>query len=204
MKTYRDTGREIPPRLFSPVLREDRSVVPSVTMRGFIDPTIDGIVTSYYEWYQGAHLDTRKAGGSMHKAESILSVLYYGFNKESLFLRLDGTRPFRELTQDMSLSIDMTRPHPCRITVSFAPSPRAELFRREETGWTKSSDVLECAVDDIFEIRIPFASLRAREKDEISFSLCVLREGEEIERCPFRGHVTLTVPTPDFEAMMWY
>lgn len=204
MKTYRETGREIPARLFSPVLKEDRSVVPSVTMRGFIDPTIDGIVTSYYEWYQGAHLDARKAGGSMHKSESILSVLYYGFNIDALFLRLDGTRPFRELTEDIRLSIDITQPAQSRIIVAFSPSPHAELLRRTESGWTKTPDIPDVAADDIFEIRIPFRALHAREKDEIRFSLCVMKDGEEVERCPFRGHITLTVPTPDFEAMMWY
>jgi hypothetical protein len=31
-----------------------------------------------------------------------------------------------------------------------------------------------------------------------------MKKGEEIERCPFRGHIAVTVPTPDFEAMMWY
>jgi alpha-amylase/alpha-mannosidase (GH57 family) len=204
MKVYREIGKEIPSSLFSPVLREDRSVVPSVTMRGFIDPRIDGIVTSYYEWYQGAHLDTRKAGGSMHKSESIISTVYYGFNKDSLFLRLDSMIPFRDLAEDMKLSIDVTKPFQSRVLIVLKPAPLAEQLEKHEGGWLKIQDIPDVAIDDIFEMKIPFSALHAREKDEISFSVSVLKNGEEIERCPFRGHITFAVPTPDFEAMMWY
>jgi alpha-amylase/alpha-mannosidase (GH57 family) len=204
MKVYREIDKEIPSHLFSPVLKEDRSVAPSVTMRGFIEPRIDGIVTSYYEWYQGARLDTRKAGGSMHKSESIVSTVYYGFNKDSLFLRLDSMMPFRELTEDMKLSIDVTKPLQSRILIVMKPSLHAELLRKYENGWSKIQDIPDVAIDDIFEMEIRFSALQAGEKDEISFSVSVLKNGEEMERCPFRGHITFTVPTPDFEAMMWY
>ncbi|MCJ7483560.1 MAG: glycoside hydrolase family 57 protein [Thermodesulfovibrionales bacterium] len=204
MKVYREIGKEIPAHLFIPVLREDRSVIPLVAMRGFIEPRIDGIVTSYYEWYQGAHLDTRKAGGSMHKSESILSTLFYGFNKDSLFLRLDSIVPFRELTDEMTFSVDITKPLQSRIHITLKPSLHADLFRKIESSWTKIRDIPDVAAEDIFEMKVPFSALNATEKDEISLSISVMKNGEEIERCPFRGHITLTVPTPDFEAMMWY
>jgi len=32
----------------------------------------------------------------------------------------------------------------------------------------------------------------------------ILKNGEEIERCPWRGYITYTVPTPDFESLLWY
>jgi hypothetical protein len=204
MKVYREIGREIPAHLFSPVLREDRSVVPTVTMRGFIEPRIDGVVTSYYEWYQGAHLDIRKAGGSMHKSESSLSTLFYGFNKDALFLRLDGALPFREFSPDLQFSIDITKPSQYRVLISLRPSLHADFLERSESGWSATEQVPEMAADDILEMKIPFSSLHAVEKDEISFSVSVMKNCEEMERYPFRGHVTLTVPTPDFEAMMWY
>jgi alpha-amylase/alpha-mannosidase (GH57 family) len=204
MKVYREIGKEIPAHLFIPVLREDRSVTPSFAMRGFIEPRIDGIVTSYYEWYQGAHLDTKKAGGSMHKSESILSTLFYGFNKDSLFLRLDSFVPFRELTEEIAFAVDVTKPVESRIHIRLKPSLQAELFRKSGSSWTKIHDIPDIAVEEIFEMKVSFSALKAREKDEISLSISVMKNREEIERCPFRGHITFAVPTPDFEAMMWY
>jgi hypothetical protein len=204
MKVYSDLGKEVPPHLFIPVLREDRSVSPSVAMRGFIKPKIDGLVTSYYEWYQGARLETKKSGGSMHKAESILSILYYGFNKDSLFLRLDPSIPFSDFPEDTKIVINLIRQSQMKIEASLKPLPQAELFIKSDNEWKKIKDITDVAVQDIFEIGIPFIDLDAREKDEINLYISVVKNGEEIERCPWRGFITVTVPTPDFEAMLWY
>jgi len=204
MKVYKEIGKDAPQHLFIPVLREDRSISPAITIRGFIEPRIDGVVTSYYEWYQGAHMDIKKYGGSMHKAESILSNLYYGFNKDNLFLRIDPAIPFIELPDNTKFSINIVKPSQIKIIISVKPLLNAELFRKSDENWEKIKDISDFAVQDIFEIGISFTDLNAREKDEINLFISIIKNGEEIERCPWRGYITLTVPTPDFEAMMWY
>jgi hypothetical protein len=78
------------------------------------------------------------------------------------------------------------------------------LYEMVGGGWKKIKEIPEVAAVDVFEIGIPFADLKAGEKDEIDLFISVRKGEEEIERCPWRGHVTLTVPTADFEAMMWY
>lgn len=204
MKVYKEIGKDIPGRLYIPVPIEDRSISPTVTMRGFIDPRIDGFVTSYYEWYQGAQMDIRKTGGSMHKAESILSTLHYGFNKDNLFLRLDPATPFGNLSDDIRISITFIKPYQFRVIVIIKPSVRAELLKDTDGEWTKARDITDVAVQDIFEIGIPFPDLNAKEKEEIDFFISILKEDEEIERHPWRGYISVIVPSPDFEAMMWY
>jgi alpha-amylase/alpha-mannosidase (GH57 family) len=204
MKVYRDIGKEVPHHLSIPVLREDRCISPTITIRGFIEPKIDGIVTSYYEWYQGAYMDIKKSGGSMHRSESILSNVYYGFNKDKLFLRIDPSIPFSEFPDNTKFSINTVKPCLVKITVSIKPSLNAELFIKSNGDWEKIKDVNDVAIQDIFEIAIPFIDLRAKENDEINISISIMKNSEEIERCPWKGLITLTVPTPDFEAMMWY
>jgi alpha-amylase/alpha-mannosidase (GH57 family) len=204
MKVYKEIGKDAPQHLFIPVLREDRGISPAITIRGFIEPKIDGIVTSYYEWYQCAHMDIKKYGGSMHKAESILSNLYYGFNKDNLFLRIDPAIPFIELPDNTKFSINIVKPSQIKIIISVKPSLKAELFRKSNETWEKIKDISDVAVQDIFELGIPFIDLNAGEKDEINLFISIIKNGEEIERCPWRGYIVLTVPTPDFEAIMWY
>lgn len=204
MNVYKKIGKEIPGFLFVPVLKEDRSVSPAVNIRGFIDPKIDGVVTSYYEWYQGAYMEVKKFGGSMHRAESILSFIYYGFNKDNLFLRIDPVIPFVKLPDATLLYIETARPSSIRIMISLKPYLKAELFEKSNGKWEKKKDIREIAANDILEIAIPFHELRASEKDEIQLSISVLKDSEEIERYPFRGYICITVPTADFEAMMWY
>lgn len=204
IKVYKDSGMDVPPHLLMPVLKEERSVSPSVVIRGFIYPKIDGIVTSYYEWYQGAYVDVKKIGGSMHKAESILSTLYYGFNKDELFIRLDSLIPFDRLEEDIQLLINILKPTITKIIISLKPSIKAELFIKDDSKWKKIKEIDRVAIQEIFEIAIPFDDLNVKERDEIYMSISVLKNGEEIEKCPCRGYVSITVPTADFEAMMWY
>lgn len=217
MKVYKEIGRDIPPQLFVPILREDRGVMPSLSIRGFIRPKIDGLVTSYYEWYQGAQVDVKKSGGSMHKSESLISTIHFGFNQETLFLRIDPRETFADFEDGVDFSIITSAPAEVRIRCPLNAAPaRAELFEKDTAQnnehaaeksnqqWIKIKELSEVAVQDIFELAIPFADLKAGEKDEINIFVSIRKNGEEIERCPWRGHISLTVPTADFEAMMWY
>jgi hypothetical protein len=149
-------------------------------------------------------MDTKKSGGSMHKAESILTTLYYGFNKDKLFLRLDPAIPFSELADDTTFCINLIKPGPVKIVVSVKPSLKAEVFKKSEGEWLKIKDIIEVAAQDILELGISFRDLDAREKEEINFFVFVLLNGEETERHPWRGYISVTVPTPDFEAFLWY
>ncbi|OGW40968.1 MAG: hypothetical protein A2Y97_03270 [Nitrospirae bacterium RBG_13_39_12] len=203
MKIYREIGKNIPEQLFISVHREDRSIPPSVTIRGFIEPNIDGIVTGYYEWYQAAHMDIKISGGSMHKAESIFSSLYYGFNKNTFFIRIDPTIPFVELPADTKLSINFLKPSQVKIIVSIKPILKAELLINKDDTWVKSKDIHNVAIQDIFEIGIPFNDLMAKENNEMILFVSIIKNGEEMERCPWRGCIILNVPTPHFESLMW-
>ncbi len=205
MKVYKVAGKEVPAELFVPILRTDRGVSPTLMIRGFIKPKIDGLVTSYYEWYQGAQLDVKKSGGSMHKSESLISTVFYGFNKDTLFLRIDPKVPFAEFDEDIEFSIITSRPGGIKIAYPLkGEGNKAELFEKTNEEWKKLKEINEVAALEIFEIGIPFADLKAKEKDEINLFISVRKGGEEIERCPWRGHISVIVPTEDFEALMWY
>ena len=217
VKVYKVIGKEVPPNLYVPILLEDRKVVPGTGVMGFISPKIDGMVTSYYEWYNSGHIDVKKGGGSMHKAESCIKDLYYGFNKDSLYIRVDPVVPFDRLDEKVSLLIDIY--HPFVYKIVFEPSANiAAAYEKRNEDWVRVETHVEAASLDIFEIGIPFSLIKAKENEEVHFALEVIKSngslipaGERVtiveksfERCPLRGHVMLTVPSADFEKLMWY
>jgi alpha-amylase/alpha-mannosidase (GH57 family) len=205
MQVYREMGKQIPAELFVPVLRHDRRITPTLLVRGFIRPTIDGLVTSYYEWYQGAQVDVKKSGGSMHKSESLITSIYYGFNKDFLFLRLDPKISFDEFEEGTEFSIITSIPSEIKITVPLKGKEiKATIFEKSNDVWIMTKEITEVAFLDIFEIGISFADLKAKKEDEIHLFISISKDNEEMERCPWRGHLSITVPTPDFEALMWY
>ncbi len=204
MQVYREMGRAVPDHLSVPVLRQDRGIAPELAVRGFIKPKMDGIVTSYYEWYQGAKIDLKITGGSMHRSESLVASMYYGFDEANLFVRLDPVAPFDTLGDDVEIVIVTSKPAEIRINCPVKGSDiRARLFEKQEDEWVMRREIAEVAVKEIFEISIAFSDLKAVQKSEISFCVSLRRGNDEIERCPWRGHISLSVPTPDFESMMW-
>jgi alpha-amylase/alpha-mannosidase (GH57 family) len=205
MQVYKEMGKDVPAHLFVPVLRHDRGIAPELMIRGFIKPKIDGLLTSYYEWYQGAQLDVRKSGGSMHKAESLISTICYGFNEDTLFIRLDPAVPFDTLEDNIEIAIISSKPAGIKVSCPVKGNgARAQLFEKAGDEWVFFRELPDAAVKDIFEIGIPFADLKAKEKDELNLFVSIRKGNEEIERCPWRGHISLIVPTRDFEAIMWY
>ena len=204
MKVYKETGAEIPPHLYVPVLRGDRAVVPSGEIRGFINPKIDGTVTSYFEWYQGTHFDVAKSGGSMHMTEGAISKIYYGFNQDTLFLRVDPKKTFKELPEETALAIELIRPFPFRVIVPLRSAADAKLLSKSDGTWSVVKGSVEAEVGEILECAIPFKDIGAKERDELNLFLVLRRGEEETERCPWSGYIAITVPTADFEARMWH
>ena len=216
MKVYKVIGRETPNMLHVPILVEDRNVMPDSQARGFIYPKIDGYVTSYFEWFQAAFVDVARSGGSMHKSESLVAAMYYGFNKNSLFLRVDPLVPFSELKEDITFHVDIVQPGRFKIKYHVnKPDSPAALYEKVGGEWQAASTLENTAAHDVFEIEIPFAAIRAKEHDDIHLSIDILKaapgktvsngaNGEGMERCPYRGYVIIKVPTEDYEKLMWY
>lgn len=203
MKVYKEIGKEAPSNLFIPIIKEDTAAAPKIEIRGFIHPKIDGYMTNYFEWYYAAQMDVGKSGGSMHLSESLISKIYYGFNQEALFIRVDPKGSFVEFPEDTALSINIIKPHHCAVSVPLKNTGLTRLFINEAGEWIEKTGLKDIAVADILECAIPFQDMGARENDEVNLFLSIKKGDEEIERCPWRGYITVTVPTPDFEAIMW-
>ncbi|NLI29431.1 MAG: glycoside hydrolase [Nitrospiraceae bacterium] len=213
MKVYQEIGMDAPNMLYVPILLEDRNVSPDSQARGFIYPTIDGYVTSYFEWFQSAWVDVSRSGGSMHKSESLIAAMYYGFNPGHLYLRVDPLTPFTDLSEQITFSINIMQPRRCKIVYRIAADGVAELREKTDNQWRTVKTLSHVAAKDVFEIEIPFADIGAKEHDDLHLAIDIFRTvpdtpttngGESMERCPFRGYLIITVPTEDYEKLMWY
>ncbi|MCX8026659.1 MAG: glycoside hydrolase family 57 protein [Thermodesulfovibrionales bacterium] len=205
MKVYEVIGKEIPSFLYVPVLTEDREVLPATQIKGFIYPKIDGTITSYYEWLNSAFMEHKQTGGSMHKIEGFITGLYYGFNERSFCIRLDSVYPFREIKDPIIVETKIIKPIECKIRIQIRDNKISSSFMiLKDAHWKEISTTINVAVEDILEMEIPFDNIKAKVNDEIQFSVHIMKNGDEIERCPWRGYITLTCPSPDYEKMMWY
>jgi alpha-amylase/alpha-mannosidase (GH57 family) len=200
---------KIPPdSLFIPIIREDRKSRPTVELTAFISPTLDGEVTSYYEWLAAGYYDVSKTGGTMHRAESVLSHIYYGFDLKDLFIRLDSDRDLGDAKiKELIFSVHFLRPASYRVDIKLDPAEGSvsafitKYQKGQESGITRHPSI---AARDIIELALPFEAIEAKPRDEINFFVTVRRGEVELEKWPYRGYIALNVPTEDFEAIMWH
>lgn len=219
IKVYEIMGKVTPHHLHIPIKTEARIVKPQMEPRGFISPKIDGSMTSYFEWLLGAFVDVKRSGGSMHKSESFVSGIYYGFNKDNLYIRVDPMKTSVETQGQVFFHINILHPFVFKLIFdSLSKTNQAALYEKIGEQWVLVKDSLKAAFKDIFEVEIPFSDIRVKENDEIHFCVEIILNGTNgslpldstvkrsdiLERCPWRGYIAVIVPASHFEALMWY
>jgi len=203
MNVYKIIGRDIPARLHLPVLKDYVKAQPVIQVRGFITPEIDGEVSGYYEWMHAACMEAEFKGGAMHGAEGLIARLFYGFDRENLYLRLDAALPLIQISGDMTFSFQFLKPSHVKIEITASGDVEASVFRKVDNEWRFIHALKTIAINDILEVAIPFADLYASEGDEVAFFLSVMKGKDTLEKWPGRGYISIEAPGESFEDIMW-
>ncbi len=213
---YRFLGQAPPERLAEPVLRP-HPVKPDKEALAFLRPTIDGKVTEYYEWVDGAMYTVRTVGGAMYTREVYLEGIFYGFDPRKWFLRLDR-REKAWSTEEVSDEQRQPSIPDCvmieavlnggehfRVEIPAHPAPDlpCRLYRPDREHPELISPPARAAADKCMEISIPFRVFDAEPGMELQFAVLLLLSGNELDRYPASGFLRFRTPDVDFERKMW-
>ena len=105
-RVYRLMEKPIPDFLKVPVIPAIAQQ-PDGGVTALISPDIDGIA-DVAEW-EGAGFYTEE-GGTQATAEQVVDRLYYGFDSENVYLRLDSRRPWRDIAPEVRIGFYLTQP----------------------------------------------------------------------------------------------
>jgi len=187
MNVYQLLGEEPPAQLKSPIIA--LGVTPLVPL-GLISPVIDGKLTHYYEWLGAGEYDCLLAEGAIHPGQGVVKKIWFGFNLTHLYLRVDFQKEVK--AQDsLSLSFCFFKPVPKEIILDLIP------------GKIISKSGFVSRVGKIVEASFTFDSLQATSGNEIAFQASLKRKSHEIERYPRGYSFQLTIPTEDYENLIW-
>ena len=171
---YRLLGASAPDELAVPIKRiaaRARTTLPS----GLITPTIDGRVSSYFEWLGAGIYVPDPSGGSMHGAARFLEALYFGYDRTDLFVRLDFSSAFLNEQEDFEIRVncrDQAELH-AEAKVSHlklaalryrAGDGDAEILAAQGGGLfarpaDQAAGEVNAAFSKIFELRVPLTLL---------------------------------------------
>ena len=86
----------------------------------FLDVTVDGRETSYFEWLGAGLYATDPRGGTMHGRARVLNGLYYGFGENYFYLRVDPVEEAIAEIPDFQLKLTLWDSRETSITVRIA------------------------------------------------------------------------------------
>jgi alpha-amylase/alpha-mannosidase (GH57 family) len=206
MNVYSLLGEPIPEDLRFPI-KKKRIKAPVIPPVDFITPELDGRVTNFFEW-QSAGLYKTEAGstGTMHKSENLIKTIYYGFDLQNIYFRLDTNQPLTpELLRGISLKLIFTKPEDCEILATFSSENKLAMTLNLKSNQTKESEILFRGVyKNIIEMALPLNGLANTNKEDFEISVVVLRDGLEQERWPSQTTLHIPYPNPNVFVENWH
>lgn len=186
---YKLLEEPVPTELLHPIL----SAVPLALHEhptSAIKPTIDGMVTSYFEW-MGAGTYRKHRSGAMHSRQSLLKELRYGSDTRSLYLRLDFNEP---ITDDHNLDFRLQIKN--QSGDAFETTHAWRSGRLELAHSDLNANGVRVALGSIYEAEIAFSEMRVKYGESVRVSLAVLRDGLPVAALPATGDLEIDTREP--------
>jgi hypothetical protein len=118
---YRALETPIPEELFVTNITTRPPVTRIRRPTGFIHPTIDGEVSSYFEWIGAGGVEDAPGAGTMHQVAARtngITQVAFGFDAERLYIRIEGARPMRDLlVGTFGLTLKFLKPSGIQVVV---------------------------------------------------------------------------------------
>jgi len=184
---YSALGLQPPDELSRPILRV-QAVEFHQTPTGLVRPSIDGEVTSYFEWLGAGQYRVDSRTGAMHGQRFLIRSLHYGSDGSGVFIRLDFENPQDEKVRRAVARFRITSPQsagpPCDISV-----PLADPSHQSTVGE-------QAAFSDILEVRVPISALGHGFGGEVRFQVSLWQDGLPMDALPAQGWLEFSTLEP--------
>jgi len=172
-----------------------------------LNPSIDGLVTDFFEWRGAGRLETQPPLGAMWKAEGVLTDILFGWSLDRLYLRLDPDELPQPRQAGLTVELQLQTPeHLYRLSFSLVPSEPEQFVLSQKPGsgsWQEIGSYQSICHRKVIELAVPFKDLDLTSGQEVRMTILVLEHRLEIARYPHHKPATFLVPGPEFEANLW-
>jgi len=141
---YQLMGDKVPADVTKPIKRSHKTGMLKKPA-DYNTPTIDGRITSFYEWIGAGKFDLKFDAGAMTASGNTLEMLYFCYDKNMLYLRIDGSFS-RVMNMGYTLEAEITTDETRTFSFNLKDHPDGHGQAISSTG-------------DVFEAGIPMTEL---------------------------------------------
>jgi alpha-amylase/alpha-mannosidase (GH57 family) len=147
-----------PPDELAVPIKRPRARAMTVPPTGRIEPQVDGLVTTYFEWLGAGLYIPDYHSGSMHGAAPHLEALYYGYSDKALYLRLDFTEAFLQGHEEFEVRVVIDGENRAQLHVLAGRGGvrSVDLWKRGEQVLVPlaTGEQVQVAFARVFELRL--------------------------------------------------
>ena len=197
-----EAGLEIPVALMKPAGRNARPAPVLKTPLTFINPGVDGTGEKFFEWYNAGKYEIRRASGEMTGTPPLFSSVYYGFDYDFIYIRMDPlatpSKSIEARLVNLDVRVVFDEASEKWVEVSL-PSPPAVKLHNASGG----REGIKVAFERILEVAVPIALFELARGSQIKLNFFVMRDNIFVERYPDQGYFEITVPDKKWDHRQW-
>ena len=145
-----------------------------------IEPTIDGQVSSFFEWLGAGSYRVDNRSGAMHGKRFLIRELLYGSDRHNLYLRVDFEQPVSGIRLHLNAGgaeWDIDLQH------------GGAQVRQEQPR-------LDVSYNRVLEIRVPLQAVNQASSDYVQLQLSLWQDSLPLDALPPEGWIRLSTAEP--------
>jgi len=195
-------GRDPPHFLFAPIYHFEDSEESFIEPTAFIHPCINGISDSYFEWANAARIDIHRFGGAMAKSGDLIEAIYFGFDLNSFYLRIDpmDKKTKMQLAAGESIIVSLLGKE---VSFKLQLAPSVSGLRLVSCSDAPPADGVsqpEFALSNVLELNCPFACFPHTVGQTLTMIVALVSDATERRRY---ANIRFVIPDETYEQKMW-
>ena len=195
---YRALGETAPDALAHPIKRapeRGRKFAPE----SFLNVTINGRESSYFEWMGAGLYTTSRRGAAMHGRQYVLKELFYGFGDDRFFLRVDPLPEAIENMREFQVRVTIWGEKETRVTLRVEDRKlKGCIVEQAGVCLLKPEAVLEAAYDKIIEVALARELFVLDGRRELLVSVALWSGGLPVDVLPAEGMLDVALGEENF------
>jgi alpha-amylase/alpha-mannosidase (GH57 family) len=190
---YLALGQVAPEELAKPIKRRPEHAL-HLAPSAFLNVTVDGRDSSYFEWLGAGLYSPERRGGSMHGRVFYLHELRYGFGEERFSVRVDAFPEALSELEDPEFRITIRGAEEVTIVVKLSRGHLQEFA--VETGRVcllNPQSVAEAAFDHILEVSIRRDQLNLKGQTKLKLGVALWHGGLPVDVLPAQGYLEVNL-----------
>ncbi len=194
-----------------------------IPQTAYVHARVDGLVSGYFEWMGAASYTSDQRTSAMHGKQFLLDAVYAGLDRDSVSGRLDFHHGVPESSYRLVVNFEVWHdqenqklaPQSYRMTVDADGNKlqswvltngeeRHKLASFSTHNGNSNPNGVEVALEQIFEMRIPFELIGAEQGSRVRLRFAIWREHLPVDSLPLEGWIDLhAVPEEELETNLY-